>query len=45
MCETAMSQMVTLSNPTGAHGQAVFVNIRDRLDDLVERTIKLTPDY
>jgi hypothetical protein len=41
----AMSQIVTLYDPTGRDSQAIYANIHDKLDALVESAIKIRAKY
>lgn len=42
---TTLSQIVTLFEPTGSDSQAVYANIHDNLDKLVEAAIKIRARY
>jgi hypothetical protein len=42
---TKMSQIVTLYDPTGSDSQAIYANIHDKLDSLVESAIKIRAKY
>ncbi len=42
---TPMSQIVTLYDPTGRDSQAIYGNIHEKLDSLVESAIKIRAKY
>ena len=42
---TLMSQIVTLHSPAGNDSQAIYSNIHDKLDSLVESAIKIRANY
>jgi hypothetical protein len=42
---TALSQIVALHNPPGADSQAIYNNIHNKLDSLVESAIKIRAKY